>query len=193
MGKETFIISYSSWTNCIIIGSRSINISAKSIGVDVGWLILPNGVGDYRSWISTIEGSCSDWSSPNVLSWYGIVFLECSWDCYVWQFDCGPGCGKRTIRVIVVHCEVHLGVSVWEDHLIHDQRIVGLGWGGLKTSNCECWEDLSIGSETGSWKSLRIGCLCNIGDRHSQANDAWGDTWNNWVAAGEVLSRYEGD
>jgi hypothetical protein len=135
----------------IVVGRTSIDVSASVVSSRIEAIrnLRPDGIGHHGSGDVVGEGSShADWTSPNIVAVrIAIDGFEGSRDGQPGKLDAAPGGGESACRVVVVHREVHLGVSVREDHLVHDQGEVLLGRRGLDTGNGESWEDFGEGAQ----------------------------------------------
>ena len=134
----------------IVVGRTGVDVPASVVASSMESIgnLGPDGVGHHGSSNAVGEGSShTDRSSPHVVS-IGIAVdsFERSGHCQPGQFNAAPSGGESAGRVVVVHCEVHLGVAVREDDLVHNQREVGLARRGLNTGYREGREDLSEGA-----------------------------------------------
>jgi len=165
---------------------RAVDETAGSRGEHSGILGDPGGVGHDGATDISEGREESDSSCPDVAASEGVSgddSFEEGGDGEPAELDGGPG-GLEVDAVVVVevvHGEVHLGVSVAEDDLVHHQTVELLVGRGLETGDRKRVEDLSEETQVEAGQRHREGILGQgcVGDTESD------DTRGNSVDVGD--------
>ena len=173
----------------VVGGGRAVEVTAFSVALHGGVLEGEDGVGEVALGDLLDGGEDADGAGPDVVALSGAGGLEGGGDGEPAELDPAPGglVVDGAVVVEVVHGEVHEGVLVAEDHLIHHQTVELLVGGTLEAGDGEGVEDFGVGAQVEAAQGHRVGVLGHGGIGHSQADHARGDAVDLRLGAGGVL------